>query len=112
MLNAFRHQRNSHALGDVPGLTPFHHLVRVQTALSLLPHCNWGDVRYDNGKVGAWKIKQDILKESLLRDEAKFQIQFERYVGTLVEGGIHSRDAFGTDGMWDASGYATGSFAW
>lgn len=100
------------ALGDTPGLTPFHHLIRVQTALSALPHANWGKVRFDNEMSKAWTTRQGAFKESLMRDEAKFQMEFIRYIGTLVEGGIHSRDAFGSDGMWDASGYATGSFAW
>ena len=100
------------ALGDTPGLSPFHHLIRVQTALSTLPYANWGTVRYDNDKAAAWKMRKDTLQDSLLRDESKFHQEFVRYIGTLVEGGIHSRDAFGTDGQWDASGYATGSMAW
>lgn len=100
------------ALGDAPGLTPFHHLVRVQTALSVLADCNWGTVRYDNENAKAWERRVKMKESALLRDEAKFQAEFSRYIGTLVEGGIHSRDGFGQDGMWDASGYATGSFAW
>jgi len=100
------------SLGDTPGLTPFHHLIRVQAALSALPYCNWGTVRFDNENAKAWATRKNALETALLRDEDKFQREFIRYIGTLVEGGIHSRDAFGADGMWDAMGYRTGTYGW
>ena len=31
-------------LSDSPGLTPFHHLIRAQTAFNALPYCSWGDL--------------------------------------------------------------------
>lgn len=98
--------------GDTYGLTPFHHLIRVQTGLSVLPHCNWGNIRIDNDNAKAWQLKQQVLQSALLRDEAKFQTEFVRYIGTLTESGIVGRDAFGNDGYWDTMGYRTGGYGW
>ena len=36
---------NYGSLGDSPGLDCFHHLLRVQTALSVLPSCEWAEAR-------------------------------------------------------------------
>jgi len=88
------------ALADSPGLTPFHHLIRVQTALSVLPQCRWDDVRPDSKErylVEAWKLMVDSLRESLGRDELKFQAQFSTYIGTLQEAGIEPREPFGME---------------
>ncbi len=96
-------------LQDVPGLTAFHHLIRVQTALSVLPHCEWDDVKPDakeNRLVNAWTMKQARLADALGRDEAKFQAQFSTYISTLQQAGIEQREPFGMecDVDWD-SGY-------
>lgn len=95
------------ALSDTPGLTPFHHLIRVQTALSVLPHCRWDDVKPDSKErylVEAWKMMVDGLRDSLGRDEVKFQTQFSTYIGTLQQAGIEGREPFGIGCDVDADG--------
>jgi len=84
-------------LGDEAGLTPFEHLIRVQTALSGLPHCAWGKARFDGDDRGAaaWTRKTQALALSLKQDEAKFQKEFSTYLGTLMQAGVESRDGFG-----------------
>jgi hypothetical protein len=87
-------------LQDTPGLTPFHHLIRVQTALSVLPLCQWDDVKPDAKEmrlVGAWDRMQRRLAETLARDEVKFQGQFSTYIGTLQQAGIEQREPFGME---------------
>lgn len=64
------------SLGDTPGLESFHHLVRVQTALSALPYCAWGDLSLEKNPA-AWQIRVGMLREGLKDDEAKYQRQFD-----------------------------------
>lgn len=92
------------ALGDAPGLSPFHHLIRVQTALAALPHCAWGNARFD-GKdkdARAWERKTRALGMALAQDEAKFQKEFSTYLGTLMQAGVEDRQPFGgeLDTVW------------
>jgi hypothetical protein len=99
-------------LQDTPGLSPFHHLIRVQTALSVLPHCEWDDVKPDAKEarlVSAWDRKQERLSGSLGRDEIKFQAQFSTYIGTLQQAGIEQREPFGA-GCEDDIGGTWGGF--
>lgn len=97
-------------LQDTPGLSPFHHLIRVQTALSVLPHCEWNDVKpyaKESYLRAAWKDKVLALKDSLGADELKFQAQFSTYIGTLQQAGIEQREPFGA-GCDDDYGWGGG----
>lgn len=88
------------ALGSQIGLSPFQHLICVQTALAALPHCHWGQVRPDaeSQRHGvAWERKTKAIAAARLKEEAQFQREFSTYIGTLMQAGIESRDAFGDD---------------
>ena len=87
------------SLADEPGLSPFNHLIRVQAALSALPHCAWTGARFNgtDREAAAWTRKTQALALSLKQDEAKFQKEFSTYLGTLMQAGVEDRDSFGDE---------------
>lgn len=87
------------SLGSQKGLTPFNHLIRVQTALAALPHCGWGALTNEAlGEAGeAWARKTAALAAARLREEAQYQREFSTYIGTLAQAGIEPRIGFGDD---------------
>lgn len=81
---------NFGSMGDAPGLDVFHHLLRVQTALSALPHCEWaGATMADN--LEAWKTKVALLRDSLVHDEMIFQQTFNSYKAQATRDGVTSK---------------------
>ena len=84
------------SLGDSPGLQSFHHLVRVQTAISALPDCEWGGVSIEaNPK--AWELKAKSRRDALLHDEAIYQKQFDIYKTMGSRDGVTDKIGFGAD---------------
>ena len=75
------------SLGDAPGLSPFHHLIRVQTALSALPLCGWGDLSIRENAKG-WAMQAEALRQGLAHDEARFQKQFNDYKANSSRDGV------------------------
>lgn len=101
------------SLGDTPGLTPFHHLIRIQTAVAALPYCAWGNLRIDaeNDKhVERWKMKVELLGDVFTPQETKFDREFSTYIGSLMESGAEARDGYGDEYLMDDYGYSTASF--
>lgn len=97
-------------LGDSPGLTAFHHLIRVQTAGAALPYCQWGDIKIDAPEPKdreAWRFKTKALAEALSSQAAQFQKEFSTYIGTLMQPGIEARDGFGPEAL-DEWGFGIG----
>ncbi len=87
-------------LGDTPTLSPFHHLIRVRTALAALPYAGWGSVRSDADdpkKAAAWERKTKALATALAIQSADFERQFETYLASLTDAGVERRQAFGDD---------------
>lgn len=98
------------SLGDTPGITPFHHLIRMQTAIASLPYCAWGDLRADAEKdkhVERWRGKIDLLSEAFLKQEQQFDREFSTYIGSLMQSSAEARMGFGDEYMDDGWGYAT-----
>lgn len=101
------------SLGSTPGLTPFHHLIRTQTALAALPYCGWGPVRNDSmDKMAAtaWERKTRALAMALGVQAQQFQREFDTYKATLMQAGVERRRGFGDDYM-DDYGFGVGSLA-
>lgn len=93
------------SLGDTPGLTPFHHLLRIQTAIAALPYCAWGRLACDaesDRDVGRWEKKCAALALSFTRQEGQFQREFSTYLGSLMQTGVEPRDGWGDPYMEDA----------
>lgn len=91
------------SLGDSPGLSPFHHLIRAQTALAALPYCGWGAVRVDSSDramAAAWERQTTALATALGVQVAQFQKEFSTYIGSLMQAGVERRSGFG-DGYAD-----------
>jgi len=84
------------SLGDSPGLASFHHLVRVQTAMSGLPHCEWGAITIE-GNPKAWELKTRAIRDSLVHDEAIYQKQFDAYKAMGSRDGVTERLGYGED---------------
>lgn len=85
-------------LGDTPGLTPFHHLIRVKAALAALPYSGWGAVRSDaddSKKAAAWDRKTKALAAALGMQAQDFEHQFDTYLASLTDAGVERRQAFG-----------------
>lgn len=75
------------SLADSPGLSPFHQLVRVQTALSALPLASWGDISIKSNP-NAWQMQTKALRDVLLHDETIFQKQFDSYRALSMREGV------------------------
>lgn len=99
------------SLGDTPGLSPFHHLIRAQTALAALPYCAWGDIRIDSKDKEmreVWKAKTQSLAMALNTQVVQFQAQFSTYLGTLMQAGVERRQGFGDDYMGESDWLGSG----
>lgn len=92
------------SLGDAPGLSPFHHLIRIQAALAAIPYCAWGNIAAEALEpriAAAWERKAKALALSLGKQEEQFQRQFDTYIGTLMTAGVEDRQGFGAMDDWD-----------
>lgn len=95
------------ALTDSPGLSPFHHLIRVETALSGLPLCEWGEISIlKNPK--AWQMQHDALRQSLMFELAGFQKRFDSYKAMSSREGVNQKRGVGWEYESDY-GYDGGS---
>lgn len=82
--------------GDNVGLNAFHHLLRVQTAISALPHCAWRDVSLQSNAKG-WETKVRALRDSLAYDEQKFDKEFRSYKAQSSREGVSSKLGYASD---------------
>jgi hypothetical protein len=88
------------SLGDTTGISPFNHLIRIQTAIAALPYARWGALSVDapeDKQAMRWTAKVKTMAESFIRQEAQYQRQFEAYIGSLMQSGVEARDGFGDD---------------
>lgn len=94
------------SLGDTVGLEMFQQLVRVQTALSALPHVAWGNCSpMDNAD--AWKMKTNAMGLSLAADMERFQKQFNDYRASSMRDGVNVKRGYAPDYDGDG-GWGTG----
>lgn len=91
---------NYGSMGDAPGLDAFHHLLRVETALSALPYCEWPGLSMKED-LPAWQAKIGLLRDTLIRDEMMFRQAFNNY-----------KAAASRDGVTTKLGYAPESDVW
>lgn len=79
-----------------PVINQFHPLIEAQSALSLLPQCEWSDSEPDN------RIRRKEFAESLSYDEKALQDGFERYIRSLTNDHMVARvgASSGTDGWY------------
>lgn len=88
---------------DTTGIEAFHHLVRVQTALSVLPFTEWrGVMKKDDAR--AWSVQIQMLERALLRDAAEYQKQFNEYRSQLSREGVSNKLMYGWMDEDDAFG--------
>lgn len=98
------------SLGDQPGLTPFHHLIRVETALDALPGCAWGKLSVREDREG-WKLQCATLADVFTAAIAKYQKQFDAYKAQMVREGVTQKKGVGRDYLDDLTGGAYGGFS-
>jgi hypothetical protein len=95
------------ALADSPGLDLFYNVVRVQTALSALPLCAWGDISIKQNP-DSWQMQAKALRDVLLHDEAIFQKQFDSYRAQSTREGVSRKRGEGwqheADMLWGGCG--------
>ena len=101
------------ALGDAPGLSSFHHLIRVQTALSALPLCEWGEMAPDKDRDG-WLAQGAALKDSFLHDEAIYQKRFDSYKANSSRAGVSQKRGVGWEYEedWGTGGRMVDGYGW
>lgn len=97
------------ALGDAPGLSPFHHLIRVETALAALDACAWGRIGIE-GDAERWQMRVQMLTESLMRDIARYQHTFDSYKAQASRDGVSQKLGMGRE-YEEQWGYGVGSMA-
>lgn len=95
------------SLGDSPGLSPFHHLIQAQTALSAIALTEWGEISILKNPT-AWKLQADALRDGLLLDVAGFQKRFSSYLANSSRDGVSQKRGVGAD-YEDGYGYGGGS---
>lgn len=94
------------SLGDTPGLEAFHHLIRVQTAISALPFCRWlGMSPTENDK--AWALQSGAIRDALAHDEMKFQKAFDNYKAQSSREGVSSKIGYAQD--YEGSSFGVGT---
>lgn len=100
------------APSETPGLEVFHHLVRVQSALSLIPHTEWHGVTLDNPD--KWQIKMDAVRDALLHDEIIYQRQFNEYRSQMTREGVSNKLPYGwmTEDDFGAGGRMIPGIGW
>ncbi len=81
---------NASSAADVVGLESFHNLIRVQTAMSALPHAAWGGISVTENPA-AWKLKVDAIAKSLVVDVERYQKQFDNYRASSMRDGVNSK---------------------
>lgn len=87
---------NYASTSDTVGLEAFHNLIRVQTALSALPHVAWRDCSpMQNEK--AWQMRTSAMTISLARDEARYQKQFNDYRAQSSRDGVSTKLGYSPD---------------
>lgn len=102
------------SLGDSPGLSPFHHLIRVQTALSAICLCEWADITILKNPQ-AWKLQADALKETFLHDEEIYQKRFDQYKANSSRDGVNQKRGVGYWYEQDygyGDGYIVNGYGW
>lgn len=93
------------SMGDAPGATAFHHLVRVQAAIAMLPFCHWPGISpQEDAKT--WQIQVTAMRDSLLHDEIKFQKVFDVYKSQLSREGVNGKLGYAND--YEYRPYAVG----
>lgn len=102
-------------LSDSPGLEAFHHLVRIQAALSVLPDCEWDGIRKrDNPNL--WQQEAAARATALMRDEALFKQQFDTYRAMSSRESVNSKLGYGWSYEEESAslgiGQMTGGYGW
>jgi hypothetical protein len=82
------------SLGDSPGVSSFHHLIRVQTALSVLPLCEWGEMSIMSNP-DKWRLQAEALRVTLLHDEEIYQKRFDSYKANSSRAGVSQKRGVG-----------------
>lgn len=95
------------SLSDAPGLSPFHHLIQTQAALSALALCEWGEISILKNPA-AWKTQADALRQGLLLDLAGFQKRFDSYKAMSSREGVNQKRGVGVE-YEEQWGYDDGS---
>lgn len=97
------------SLGDAPGLGPFHHLIRCETALDALPSCAWGKLSIHEDRAG-WELRCGSLATVLTNAIGKYQKQFDNYKAQSTRGGVNRKRRAGADYMGedcDSNGFSS-----
>lgn len=101
------------SLADTPGISSFHHLIRVETALSVLPLCEWGDISIKE-KPDEWRLQAQALRDALLHDEEKYQKRFDSYKANSSRAGVSQKLGVGWqyEEEWGYGGSMVDGYGW
>lgn len=101
------------SLGDSPGVSSFHHLIRVQTALSVLPLCEWGDISIMSNP-DKWRLQAEAIRVTLLHDEEIYQKRFDSYKANSSRAGVSQKRGVGWEYEegWGGGGRMVDGYGW
>ena len=101
------------SLADTPGVSSFHHLIRVQTALSVLPLCEWGEMLIMSNPE-KWRMQAEALRVTLLHDEEIYQKRFSSYISNSSRAGVSQKRGVGWEYEqgWGGGGSIVGGYGW
>lgn len=101
------------SLDDSPGLSPFHHLIRCETALDALPMCAWGGIAIDQ-KTALWELRCKSLAAVLAPAIEKYQKQFNDYKAQSTRERVHQKLGVGRDYLdeWGEGSYGSMVSGW
>jgi len=102
-------QYTNNAMEDRVGVENFHHLIRVQAALSVLPDCEWRGITKRENR-SDWQLEHNTRKDALLRDEAKYQKQFQQFISQMTREQVTSKLPYGYMEE-EGFGYGVGTMA-
>lgn len=94
-------------LSDAPGLEAFHHLVRIQAALSVLPDCEWDGIR-KREQPQLWQTEAQARAAALMRDEQIFKTQFDNYRAQSSRESVNSKLGYAFDYEEDSADIGIG----
>lgn len=92
---------------DTVGLEAFHHLVRVQAAISALPFVAWRGVSPEENPK-SWMVKARAVRDSLLHDEDSYKRAFDSYRAQSSRESVNNKRGYGADYEAAAGGFGAG----
>ncbi len=92
------------SVGDEPGLKNFHHLVRTNAALKVLPDCQWRNANFETSPQN-WSLMFDARLKILGASALRYQKEFNEYRAEMSKESVTAKLQYGYMSEGDDFGY-------